>query len=173
MKISYLVVSILSSLLLFACDSTETVNGNNTQENTSRTENNPGRTNPADLTSVTTAVVSGDPGNYTFSVTIQSPDTGCAQYADWWEVIRPDGSLIYRRILTHSHVNEQPFTRSGGPVNITPDDEIIVRAHMNNQGYGEQVLRGSVNQGILAESLDASFAIELATSAPLPDGCAF
>ena len=160
MKISNPVLPLLTSLLLFACD------GSNTQ-------NESAGSNQGDLASVTAVAVTGEPGNYNFSVTVQSPDTGCDQYADWWEVIRPDGSLIYRRILAHSHVTEQPFSRSGGPVSIAPDEEIIVRTHMNNSGYAEQVLAGSVNQGLLADSLDTSFAIELETTAPVPDGCAF
>ena len=69
-----------------------------------------------DLAKITAVECTGGPNNYTLSVTIESPDTGCDQYADWWEVFYPDNTLIYRRILSHSHVNEQPFTRSGGPV---------------------------------------------------------
>ena len=122
---------------------------------------------------MTAVSVTGASGSYTFGVTIESPDTGCDQYADWWEVIRSDGSLVYRRILAHSHVNEQPFTRSGSPVNITSDEEIIVRAHMNNSGYGAQVISGSIAQGLTVDSLDTAFATELQTAAPLPEGCAF
>ncbi|MGA9190363.1 MAG: hypothetical protein WBZ24_01400, partial [Anaerolineales bacterium] len=60
--------------------------------------------------------VSGEEGAFTFAVEIASPDTGCDRYADWWEVVTPNGDLLYRRILLHSHVDEQPFARSGGPV---------------------------------------------------------
>ena len=79
---------------------------------------------------------SGSPGAYQFNVGIRSPDKGCAQYADWWEVVSTDGKLLYRRVLLHSHVDEQPFTRSGGPVPIQPDTVVWVRAHMNTGGYG-------------------------------------
>jgi len=75
--------------------------------------------------------------------------------------------------LFDPNVDEQPFTRSGSPVNIASDEEIIVRAHMNNSGYGGQVISGSIEQGLFANSLDTAFAVELETTAPLPDGCAF
>ena len=125
------------------------------------------------LANITAVVCTGQPNNYTLSVTIESPDLGCEQYADWWEVITPDSVLIYRRILTHSHVDEQPFTRSGGVVNVGADDFIYVRAHMNNLGYGDQVFSGTVREGLVRDSLDASFGMSLAEADPLPDGCAF
>ena len=125
------------------------------------------------LAQITEVAVSGSPNNYTFNVTIASPDTGCDQYADWWEVISPEGTLHYRRVLLHSHVNEQPFARTGGPVAIEADTEVYIRAHMNNLGYGVQIFKGSVSGGFIQDSLAADFAIELATTEPLPDGCAF
>ncbi len=109
-----------------------------------------------------------------FSVEIRSPDLGCSQYADWWEVVTPGGELVYRRILAHSHVDEQPFTRSGGPVEVGAEDTVIVRAHMNPGGYGGRALRGSASAGFSADpSITASFAADLATAEPLPSGCAF
>ena len=125
------------------------------------------------LAQVTEVTVSGTANNYTFSVTIESPDTGCAQYADWWEVITSKGDLIYRRVLGHSHVEEQPFTRSGGSISISANEEVYIRAHMNTSGYGTSVLQGSVANGFVAANLDADFANELAQQQPLPTSCAF
>lgn len=122
---------------------------------------------------ITAVSCKGQPNNYTLSVTISSPDTGCDQYADWWEVLTPDSVLVYRRILAHSHVTEQPFTRSGGTVEIGPDDFIYVRAHMNNLGYGTKVFSGTLREDLKPDSLDSDFAIKLAQMEPLPDGCAF
>ena len=115
----------------------------------------------------------GQPGAYEFSVSIRSPDKGCAQYADWWEVVGKDGKLLYRRVLLHSHVGEQPFTRSGGPVPIQPDTVVWVRAHMNHSGYGGIAFMGSLNTGFIQAVPDAQFADSLAKQAPLPDGCDF
>jgi hypothetical protein len=117
--------------------------------------------------------VNGEQGAYNFSVTISSPDEGCNQYADWWEVISQDGDLFYRRILLHSHVNEQPFTRSGGPVSIDSDTIVLVRAHMYPTGYGGLVMKGSVAGGFEPTELSADFASGLAETPPLPEGCNF
>jgi hypothetical protein len=117
--------------------------------------------------------VSGDEQIYSFSVTLKSPDTGCEQFADWWEVLSTEGVLIYRRILLHSHVNEQPFTRDGGPIEITKNNEVIVRAHMNTAGYGTDAMQGSVSGGFKKVTLSRDFATSLEKEEPLPTGCAF
>lgn len=122
---------------------------------------------------VTNVTVSGQDGEYTFSVTISSPDLGCNQYANWWEVIDTDGNLLYRRILGHSHVDEQPFTRTGGPVSISENTEVYIRAHMNTTSYGNKVYKGSVANGFASDNLDIEFAKDLEEVAPLPTGCAF
>jgi hypothetical protein len=124
----------------------------------------------ADVTSVQ---VSGSDGAYQFSVQVSSPDTGCDQYADWWEVLTEDGELVYRRVLLHSHVGEQPFTRSGGPAAIQAGTVVWVRAHMNTGGYGGQVLKGSVQTGFEPAELSPDFAADLADQPPLPEDCAF
>ena len=127
----------------------------------------------AALADVISVEASGGPGAYRFAVGIRSPDTGCDQYADWWEVVGEDGKLLYRRVLLHSHVNEQPFVRSGGPVDVAADAVVWVRVHMNTGGYGGAAFRGSVQGGFAAAALDAAFATGLESEPPLPDGCAF
>ena len=117
--------------------------------------------------------ISGSPGSYGFSVRVRSPDTGCDRYADWWEVLTTEGQLIYRRVLFHSHVGEQPFTRSGGPINAQPDETIIVRAHFNATGYGGIALRGNVADGFTETELAPSFAVGVEEHQPLPQSCAF
>jgi hypothetical protein len=125
------------------------------------------------IADVLTVEVTGNPGAFRFSVEIQSPDLGCNQYADWWEVVDEDGNLLYRRILVHSHVDEQPFIRSGGPIAIDADQVVWVRAHMNSTGYGGSALKGSVQGGFFLSELSPDFAPDLADTPPLPDGCAF
>ncbi len=124
----------------------------------------------ADVTAVT---ATGSEGDYQFNVTLKSPDTGCNQYANWWEVLDESGKLVYRRILGHSHVDEQPFTRSGGPANVKETDVLIIRAHMHPKGYGSNVLKGSVKDGFSAFKLDCTFAAGVESQAPLPQSCAF
>ena len=117
--------------------------------------------------------VTGKPGAYRFSVEVASPDTGCDQYADWWEVLTGDGELVYRRVLLHSHVGEQPFTRSGGPVSVEAETVVIVRAHMHPYGYGGRALKGTVKAGFEEVKLAEDFAPDVEEEPPLPDGCAF
>jgi hypothetical protein len=117
--------------------------------------------------------VSGEAGGYNISVTVSSADEGCSQYADWWEVVNEDEELVYRRILLHSHVDEQPFTRSGGPVPIESNEEVIVRVHMNNSGYRSQAMIGSPEQGFELIELSPGFAANLGEIQPLPGDCGF
>ena len=115
----------------------------------------------------------GKADSYTFAVTVKSPDTGCDRYADWWEVVTPEGELIYRRVLLHSHVDEQPFTRTGGSVAVGSDREVIVRVHMSPDGYSSLVQQGTVKSGFAATTLAEGFATDLESVEPLPKNCAF
>lgn len=117
--------------------------------------------------------VTGKPNSYTFAVTVSSPDTGCDRYADWWEVITPEGELIYRRVLLHSHVDEQPFRRTGGTVAIQPQREVIVRVHMSPDGYSPLAQTGTVDSGFVDTTLSKGFAADLESVEPLPKNCAF
>jgi hypothetical protein len=128
---------------------------------------------PSQLADVQSVQVSGEPSAYQFAVELASPDTGCEQYADWWEVVGQDGELLYRRILLHSHVDEQPFTRSGGPVEIEADEVVYVRAHMNTVGYGGAVMRGTVQGGFEPVEVEAGFGSDLERVPPQPEDCAF
>ena len=88
-------------------------------------------------------------------------------------MLTEDGTLLYRRILAHSHVDEQPFVRSGGPVDIAPDTVVLVRAHMHPGGYGGQAMKGSAAVGFEMVSVAADFAVDVEVLEPQPSGCAF
>ena len=122
---------------------------------------------------VTAVEVKGSEGAYRFAVTLQSDETGCDQYADWWEVLSRDGTLLYRRILGHSHPDTQPFTRSGGLININKYDTLYVRAHMNKLGYVGDVYEGSVKEGFSKSVALPTFSQDLEKQQALPKGCAY
>lgn len=63
------------------------------------------------------ATRSGDA--WRFDVTVSHADTGWEDYADGWRVLGLDGAELGVRVLTHPHVNEQPFTRSLTGVHIS------------------------------------------------------
>jgi len=167
-----------TAILLFSClmlNICSCQNSDNVIEGSQMIDDNENTmiNNPEDQAVISNVQISGTENNYSFNVTIKSPDLGCEQYADWWEVFDQDGNLIYRRILGHSHVSEQPFTRSGGPIKISKDQFVYVRAHMNPLGYGTYVFSGTVEDGLKAETIEKSTASDLENTDPLPSGCAF
>lgn len=97
----------------------------------------------ADSSKVLAAEASPDGrGGYTVSATIRHGDTGWDHYADNFEVLAPDGTLLKRRVLFHPHETEQPFTRSVGGVKVPPGiSEVIIRSHDKVHGYGEKTVR--------------------------------
>lgn len=76
-------------------------------------------------------------GTYRFSATVRHADEGWEHYADSWEVLAPDGTVLGTRVLIHPHVGGQPFTRSLGGVAIpTGLSRVVVRAHDGVHGLG-------------------------------------
>ena len=95
----------------------------------------PAAAGEADVVAV--EVVRETGGTYRFDVTVAHADEGWNHYADAWEVLAPDGSLLATRVLAHPHVEEQPFRRSLSGVAIPSGIvEVRVRAHDSVDGYG-------------------------------------
>ena len=79
----------------------------------------------------------GGGGVYSFDVTVRHADDGWKHYADKWDVVAPDGSILGTRTLYHPHVDEQPFTRSLSGVKIPAGiSKVTLRAHDSVHGYG-------------------------------------
>lgn len=76
-------------------------------------------------------------GTWRFEVTVRHDDEGWGHYANRWDVIGPDGTVLGTRVLVHPHENEQPFTRSLGGV-VIPDGvrSVTIRAHDSQHGDG-------------------------------------
>lgn len=100
------------------------------------------RTADADVEFV--RAVQADDGSWTFHVTVRHPDLGWEDYANGWDVLLPDGTVLKRngsdnftRLLLHPHENEQPFTRSQSGLTIPEGSEsVIVRAHDLVDSFG-------------------------------------
>jgi hypothetical protein len=76
-------------------------------------------------------------GTYRFDVTVRHDDEGWGHYADGWEIVASDGSVLATRTLLHPHVDEQPFTRSLSGVELPQGiSEVTIRAHDKVHGYG-------------------------------------
>ncbi|MEE9453870.1 MAG: hypothetical protein V3V13_05735 [Paracoccaceae bacterium] len=68
-------------------------------------------------------------GTWHFAVTVKHADTGWDHYADGWEVLTLEGTSLGYRTLAHPHVNEQPFTRALGGINIPEGiTDVMIRA---------------------------------------------
>ncbi|MCA9910729.1 MAG: hypothetical protein KC519_18865 [Anaerolineae bacterium] len=100
--------------------------------------------NTANANVIYVRAIENTPGTWTFHVTVQHPDTGWEDYADGWDVLLPDGTVIkpdptspFTRLLLHPHEEEQPFTRSQGGIVIPADVTTVrVRAHDLVAGFG-------------------------------------
>ena len=76
-------------------------------------------------------------GRWRFDVTVRHADEGWDHYADKWDVLAPDGTVLATRTLYHPHENEQPFTRSISGVSVPESaNTVTLRAHDSVHGYG-------------------------------------
>lgn len=84
-------------------------------------------------------------GTYRFDVSVRHGDEGWKHYADGWDVVAPDGSVLGTRELAHPHESEQPFTRSLAGVRIPKGvNQVTLRAHDSVHGNGGAEIRVQV-----------------------------
>jgi hypothetical protein len=94
----------------------------------------PARGGPADVVSAK-ASCSGE--TCAFVVTVRHADEGWKHYADAWQVLAPDGTVLATRVLRHPHVAEQPFTRGMRGVRVPAGlDRVRIRARDSVHGLG-------------------------------------
>jgi hypothetical protein len=74
-------------------------------------------------------------GTWTFDVTVAHADEGWDHYANRWDVVAPDGTVLGTRTLHHPHETEQPFTRSLRGVSV-PDGVVSVMIRANDSVHG-------------------------------------
>ena len=137
MKMRILIIFLTACILstLVCCDTPSS------QQEITQSEKNKGN---ADVVFV--QAIEDSEGSWTFRVSVSHPDIGWDDYVDGWDVVLPDGTVIkpdssanFTRILTHPHVDEQPFTRSQSGIMIPLEvSRVRVRAHDIVDGYGGQ-----------------------------------
>jgi hypothetical protein len=89
---------------------------------------------PAEVVRVEVIQESAD--RWSFAVTVRHADRDPDHWADWWRVRTPEGRELGRRVLLHSHVDEQPFTRDES-IRIPADVHVVVvEAHDKVHGLG-------------------------------------
>lgn len=74
-------------------------------------------------------------GTWSFDVTVLHADEGWDHYANRWDVVAPDGTVLGTRTLHHPHETEQPFTRSLRGVKV-PDGVASVSIRANDSVHG-------------------------------------
>jgi hypothetical protein len=104
----------------------------------------PALAGPADVVSASVAC-SG--ATCDFDVTVRHDDQGWDHYANAWQVVAPDGSVLATRVLRHPHVDEQPFTRGLRGVVIPPGIERVrLRARDSRHGFGGEEIELSLDR---------------------------
>lgn len=99
----------------------------------------PASAGEADVVKV--AVRSSSGGVFHFDVTVRHGDEGWQHYADAFEIVSPDGTVLGTRVLLHPHETEQPFTRSLRDVRVPAGiTAVIVRARDKVHGQGGKTM---------------------------------
>jgi len=133
-----LLLSVILGLGLSACQESQNVPAPDTSDS------EPAAESAANADVVFVKAVQDSEDSWTFHVTVEHPDTGWEDYADGWDVLLPDGTVLlpdpedpFTRLLLHPHENEQPFTRSQSGILIPVDvNQVRVRAHDIVDGFG-------------------------------------
>ncbi len=77
-----------------------------------------------------------------FRVELRHADTGWEHYANFWQVMGPDGKVLVDRVLHHPHVNEQPFTRSSSRVGIASSiKHVTIKAGDKPNGLNSEIYK--------------------------------
>ena len=105
----------------------------------------PDITGEGDVEVVFVSARMSDDGSWNFSVTLEHEDTGWEDYADGWDVLLSDGTVLkpnpdvpFTRLLVHPHENEQPFTRAQSNIVVPAGvSTVYVRAHELVEGYSD------------------------------------
>ena len=91
---------------------------------------------------VKVAVTEPAPGSFRFDVSVRHGDEGWDHYANAWQVLGPDGSVLGERVLLHPHETEQPFTRGLSGVAIPSEIRtVIIRAKDSVHDFGGKEMR--------------------------------
>lgn len=86
---------------------------------------------------VNATAVQTSPDVWRISATVRHNDEGWDHYADRWDVVDSEGTVIATRILAHPHETEQPFTRSLSNIEIDSAIHVVtIRARDSVHGYG-------------------------------------
>ena len=90
----------------------------------------------ADPATVVDVAATPTGATWRFDVTLLHPDTGWDHYADGWEIVDADGTVLASRPLAHPHETEQPFTRSVGGVTLPAGlARVYLRTRCNRDGW--------------------------------------
>lgn len=94
----------------------------------------------ADPANVTKVEILRTGDSYRFDVTVRHDGETPEHFADRWEILLTNGTVIGTRVLLQPHPNEQPFTRSLGGVRVPEGERSVkVRAHETANGFGKEV----------------------------------